>query len=260
MKKIKNLSKKLITCVSNRFNDIKKIAKNINKPSYANFIYIAYFYLIATAILVPIFFFITRKYKVNSGNLPFDIYLALSTLMIPLAIFVAQKVSDSKDFLIANVYMNQSHIFPMTIFQIFSFVSLFYIQNLIYYWILIVTYAILIGIMYIKTLRLFSDSIYVTKKLNEEIRKIINESLNVHIYSAENIAQNKNFSECGIYFENYHYENTDMYKSEYINPPDENLLIKELSKRELNSLRSIMSQINNIKTRRLYHKKRNTYC
>lgn len=248
MKKVKNLSKKLITCVSNRFNKIKKITKNINKPSYANFIYIAYFYLIATAILVPIFFFVTRKYKINSDNLPFDIYLALSTLMIPLAIFVAQKVSDSKDFLTANVYMNQSHIFPMTIFQVVSFVSLFYIQNLMYYWTLIVTYAILIGIMYIKTLRLFSDSIYFTKKLKEESRKIINEALNMHIYSAENIAQNKNFPECGIYFENYHYENTDTYKSEYINPTDENLLIKELSKRELNSLRSIMSQINNIKT------------
>ncbi len=193
---------------------------------------------------MPISFFITRKYNVNCDDLPFDIYLALSTLMIPLAIFVAQKVSDSKDFLTANVYMNQSHIFPMTIFQIVSFVSLFYIQNIIYYWLLIIIYAIFIGIMYIRILRLFSDSIYFTKKLKEESKKIINDAVNMHIESAENVTKNKILPECGIYFENYHYENTDMYNKEYIYPPDDNLLIKELSKRDLNNLKNIMSQIN----------------
>lgn len=34
MKKVTNVLKKLITCVSNRFNKIKRITKNINKPSY----------------------------------------------------------------------------------------------------------------------------------------------------------------------------------------------------------------------------------
>ena len=215
MKSIKNLKSKISKYISNVFNKIKEIAKNINTPSYANFIYISYFYLIITATIIPISFFITKRCNVKIDELPFDIYLALSTLMIPLAIFIAQKISDSKDFLTANVYMNQSHIFPMTIFQIVSFVSLFYIQNFIYYWLLIITYATLIGIMYIKTLRLFSDSIYFTKKLKEESRKIIKEALNMHIYSAENIAKNKSFPECGIYFANYHYENTDMYKKRF---------------------------------------------
>lgn len=247
MESIKNLKSKISKYISNVFNKIKEIAKNINTPSYANFIYISYFYLIITATIIPISLFIIKRCNVKIDELPFDIYLALSTLMIPLAIFIAQKISDSKDFLTANVYMNQSHIFPMTIFQIVSFVSLFYIQNFIYYWLLIITYATLIGIMYIKTLRLFSDSIYFTKKLKEESRKIINEALNMHIYSAENIAKNKSFPECGIYFENNHYENTDMYNKEYIYPPDDNLLIKELSKMDLNNLKSIMSQIN-IKT------------
>lgn len=244
MKKIKSLQKEIIAYVSNIFNNIKKTAKNINKPSYANFIYIAYFYLISTVILIPIFFFITRKYNVNSDDLSFDIYLALSTLMIPLAIFIAQKVSDSKDFLTANVYMNQSHIFPMTVFQIISFVSLFYIQNIIYCWLLIIIYAIFISVMYIRTLRLFSDSIYFTKKLKEESKKIINDAVNMHINSAENITKNKILPKYGIYFENHHYENTDMYDKEYIYPPNENLLIKQLSKRDLNNLKNVMSQIN----------------
>lgn len=244
MKKIKRTKKELITCVSNMFKHIKTIVKNVNKPSYANFIYITYFYFIVSVILLPIFIFITRKYNINSNNVPFDIYLALSTLMIPLAIFVAQKVSDSRDFLTANVYMNQSHIFPMTIFQIVSFVSLFYIQNIIYYWLLIIIYAIFISIMYIRTLRLFSDSIYFTKKLKEESKKIINDALNMHINSAENITKNEILPECGIYFENYHYENTDIYNKEYIYPPEDNLLIKELSQKDLNNLRNIMSQIN----------------
>ena len=236
--------KKISKYIENIINKMKKILRNINKPSYANLIYISYFYLFATVILV-IISFIMKSYKIKiSNDLPFNIYLALSTLMIPLAIFIAQKISDSKDFLTANVYMNQSHIFPMTIFQIVSFVSLFYIQDYIYYGILIITYAICIAYLYINTLRLFSDSIYFTKKIKEETKKIINQALKIHIDSNESIAKNKNLPNCGIYFENYHYENTDDYEKVYIYPPCDNLLIKELNKKELNNLKNIMSQIN----------------
>lgn len=233
--KIKGILKKV---------NIKKIIKNINTPSYENFIYISYFYLVATIILLPIFYFITNKYNIECNELLFNIYLALSTLMIPLAIFIAQKISDSKETLIANVYMNQSHIFPMTIFQIISFVSLFYIQNYIYYFVLIIIYAICIVLVYIKTLRLFSDSIYFAKKLKKETQKIINEALDIHIDSVQKITKNESLPEYGIYFENYHYEDTNLYSKEYIYPPDDNLLIKELNERELGNLKHVMQQIN----------------
>ena len=236
--------KKTCKYIKYMINKIKKILKNINKPSYTNLIYISYLYLFTTGILMLISFFM-KSYKIEiSDDLPFNVYMALSTLMIPLAIFIAQKISDSKDFLTANVYMNQSHIFPMTIFQIISFISLFYIQDYLYYGILIITYAIFIAYLYINTLRLFSDSIYFTKKLKEETKKIIDQTLKMHIDSNESIAKNKSFHNCGIYFENYHYENTDNYEKVYLYPPGDNLLIKELNKKELNNLENIMSQIN----------------
>ena len=61
MESIKNLKSKISKYVSNVFNKIKEIAKNINTPSYANFIYISYFYLIITATVIPISFFITNN-------------------------------------------------------------------------------------------------------------------------------------------------------------------------------------------------------
>ena len=95
MESIKNLKSKISKYISNVFNKIKEIAKNINTPSYANFIYISYFYLIITATIIPISLFIIKRCNVKIDELPFDIYLALSTLMIPLAIFIAQKIFDS---------------------------------------------------------------------------------------------------------------------------------------------------------------------
>ena len=52
MESIKNLKSKISKYISNVFNKIKEIAKNINTPSYANFIYISYFYLIITATII----------------------------------------------------------------------------------------------------------------------------------------------------------------------------------------------------------------
>ena len=96
--------KKISKYIEYIINKIKRILRNINKPGYANLIYISYFYLFTTVILVLISF-IMKSYKIKiSNDLPFNIYLALSTLMIPLAIFIAQKISDSKDFLTAYVW------------------------------------------------------------------------------------------------------------------------------------------------------------
>ena len=42
-------------------------------------------------------FFIIKRCNVKIDELPFDIYLALSTLMIPLAIFIAQNKKIARD-------------------------------------------------------------------------------------------------------------------------------------------------------------------
>ena len=83
MKKINNRMKK--------FTHIKIIIRNINKPNYNNFIYITGIYTLVTIIVAKFFI---KDFNENIGDLPFNIYLALSTLMIPLAIYVAQKISD----------------------------------------------------------------------------------------------------------------------------------------------------------------------
>lgn len=244
MEKFKFIQEKLAIFISNIKMKTKMIVKNINTPSYENFIYLSYLFLFVTLITYPIFSWVPNEINIEYNDLLFNIYLGLSTLMIPLALFIAQKISDSKEVLIADIYRKQSYIFPIIIFQIDSFVALLVIHNFLYYCMLIIIYAIFLILIYIKTLRLFSDNLYFSKKLKEEIKKIINNDLELHIGSHENASKNERLLDCGIYFENYHYESTDMYEREYIYPTDDDLFITELNKRELRNLVSIMTQLN----------------
>lgn len=241
MEKLKYLKTKLDLCILNIKKKTKEIVKNINTPSFRNFIYLSYLFLFVTLTTYPIFSWIPNEINVEYNDLLFNIYLGLSTLMIPLALFIAQKISDSKEVLIADIYRKQSYIFAIIIFQIDSFVALLVIHNFLYYCMLIIIYAIFLVLIYIKTLRLFSDNLYFSKKLKEETKKIIDNDLELHIGSHENASKNEN---CGIYFENYHYENTDMYEKEYIYPAEDDLFITELNKKELRNLVSIMTQLN----------------
>lgn len=226
----------------------KKIIKNIDKPSMANYMYITVIFITFTIVLLPILNYFTDKYNIKCDELPFNVYLGLSTLMIPLAIFIAEKISDSKDALISNIYLKKSYLFPMIIFQIDSFVALLLIKNFLYYLILILVYTILLTAIYIRVLKLFSDTLYFSKKIKEETKNIIDEDIDIHIDSVDTNLKWKKLASCGIFYMGYDYIDDQIYKKEYLYADDEDLLIQNIDNKKIRSLISIMSEINSNET------------
>ena len=92
---------------------------------------------------------------------------------------------------------------------------------------MIIIYAAFISIVYIRTLRLFSDSIYFEEKLKDETRKIIDESLEISDKKTENFVN----EEYGITLDKYYYDDIINYKKIYIYPPKDNLRITGINKR-----------------------------